>query len=675
MIQNFITAIIKKEPDRIKLWIPVLFGTGVGLYYLLEQEPSKWLTLGVIEVLILLAILFRYYPQVLKVLFVLACIAAGFADVQIQTIYRESKQKAIIPAHTVYIQGQISKADYNIKGNRRLVFENLKDFDGKSIDGRYRITLRGRGDNFSEGDCVEMVARLQSLAKATLPGGYQFDRKGFYNGYSGSGYALSTVYRVECQDTQGKKQSILNLWRQKINNRISSLLPADEAGIAVALITGERGLISQQLINHYRDSGLAHFLSISGLHMSMLVGLMFFLARLILAFIPAISLRYDSKKIAAVLAIIISIVYLGLSGAEIPAVRAFIMTFIVLLGVLFNRRAISMYTIAVAAMIILTVFPQALVGASFQMSFAAVICLIAFYERNAKALESYLDRSSGNLLVKTCKILFLYFVGVLISDLVASLATLPFAVYHFNRIALYTSLANLLAAPIIGFIIMPFVLLSLLLMPFGMEECFLRVVGFGISKVNQITTWVSSLEGASYQIVSEPLWGLLLIVFSGLWLCIWQSKIRHIGWIGIIIGLLSVVTVNKPDILISSDAKVIALRDNQNNLVVLPSRGKTFIKQQWLEKTASRTLSKKENDKLKRIYKGKETDFSWLDLKCDSEHCVYKNKFQITKGDKLLLSGKHLNPDTTLGMAIYMNKELRIKTVREYIGQRIWNRN
>lgn len=672
---DFLNEVLEANRGRFKLWLPVLFGLGIGLYFLPGREPSKWLTLGLIEVLILLAILFRYRPAVLKILLAAACIAAGFADVQIQTIHRETSQRTDIPDYSLYIRGQIVKSGRNIKGLPRLTLDNLEDFDGAKINGVFRVTLRGNETAFKTGECVEMAARLQPLAKAVLPGGYQFDRKNFYDGFSGSGYAISPVYHVDCPQPAEKAEADLSSWRGKIARRIFEVLPPEQAAVAATLITGDKSLIPLKIINNYRDSGLAHFLSISGLHMSMIAGLMFFLVRLILAFIPAVSLRFDTKKISAVLAIIVSGVYLGLSGAEVPAVRAFIMTFIVLLGVLFNRRAVSMYTIAVAAAIILILYPHALVGASFQMSFAAVVCLVAFYERYAGALQNFVGRSDNNLFAKSLKILLLYFVGVLVSDLVASMATLPFAVYHFNRIALYTSLANLLAAPLIGFVIMPFVLLSLLLMPLGLGAYPLQVVGFGIAQVNRITAWVSSLDGASYLVVSEPLWDLLLIVFGGLWLCIWRGKIRHLGWLGIFIGMLSIGTVAKPDILISADAKVVALRDNNNRLVVLPSRGKAFIKQQWLEKTASKPLDEKEYAKLKQIYKGKETDRRWIDLACTKNKCVYKGKFQLMKNGKLLLAGKPINVSGSEGLAIYMGKELRVKSVREDIGRRLWNQN
>lgn len=672
---DFFSDVVEANRGRFKLWLPVLFGLGIGIYFSLGWEPSKWLTLGLIEALILLAVLFRYRPAVLKILLAAACIVAGFADIQIQTIYREVSQRTEIPGHALYIQGRIIKSGRNIKGNTRLTLEGLEDFDGRKINGAFRVTLRGNEDNFKPGQCVEMAAYLQPLAKAVLPGGYQFDRKNFYDGLSGSGYAISPAYRIDCPPAPEKSGTGLSSWRRKITSRIFKVLPPEQAAVAATLITGEKSLIPHKIINNYRDSGLAHFLSISGLHMSMIAGLMFFLMRLILAFIPAVSLRFDTKKISAVLAIMVSGVYLGLSGAEVPAVRAFIMTFIVLLGVLFNRRAVSMYTIAVAAAIILTLYPYALVGASFQMSFAAVICLVAFYERYAGALQNFIGRSDNNLFLKSLKILFLYFAGVLVSDMVASLATLPFAIYHFNRIALYTSLANLLAAPLIGFFIMPFVLLSLILMPLGLGDYPLQVVGFGIAQVNRITAWVSSLDGASFLVVSEPLWGLLLIVLGGLWLCIWRGKVRHWGWLAIFIGILSIGTVAKPDILISADAKVIAVRDNNNRMVVLPSRGKAFIKQQWLEKTASNPLNAEEYAKLKQIYKGKETDRRWINLVCTKNKCIYKGKFQLLKNGKLMLAGKALNLSGTEGLAIYMGKKLIVRTVRQDIGQRLWNEN
>ena len=664
------------EPERRKLWLPVFFGIGIGLYYLLPQEPSKWLTLGVIEGSILAAIILRYRPKMLKILLVLGFVIGGFGWVQVRSIYIAS-QMGEVPEQKLYLKGNILKVDHSQKGKLRLTMDNLFDFDDKEIKGRFRITLRQKEGSYHAGQCVEMVATLLPRAKAQLPQGYQFDRKNFYNGLSGSGYAESRAFVVDCKDKlsfENRLKIKIDNWRQKIISKVDSVLPTEEASIVGAILAGEQGAISEEQIKHYRDSGLAHFLSISGLHMSMIAGLMFFFIRLLLALYPPLALRYNSKKIAAIFAIIISTVYLLISGAAIPAQRAFIMTLIVLLGVLFNRRAISMYTIAWAAFIVLLITPEALIGASFQMSFAAVIGLIAFYENNASRLAKWFKKDKSSLLMTFAKSMVVYLVGIIIADLVASVAVLPFEIYHFNQISVYSLLANLAAGPIIGFIIMPFTLFSLLLMPIGLEIYSLQVVGFGVGLVNEITAYVSNMEGAIVDVLSIPLWGLILVVFGGLWLCLWEKGWRWLGLISIIIGSLSMVNLNKPEMLVNEDGKVIAIKDNYNNMVILPSRGKVFTKQLWLEKTASQTLPKNKKILLKKIYQGKAIAPKWLDLSCNRESCLYKHRIKIVKNKEIRIDNRKLDLTGSGGVAIYLDKTAKIKSVRGYIGDRLWNK-
>ena len=664
------------EPERRKLWFPVLFGVGIGLYYLLPQEPSKWLTLGIIESLILAAIILRYRPKMLKFLLILGLIIGGFSWVQLRSIYIAS-QMGEVPEQKLYLKGNIIKVDHSQKGKLRLTMDNLSGFEGEKIKGRFRITLRQKEGDYHAGQCVEMVATLLPRAKAQLPQGYQFDRKNFYNGLSGSGYAESRAFVVDCQQglSLGDKLKIkIDNWRQKIISKVDSVLPAEEASIVGAILAGEQGAISEEQIKNYRDSGLAHFLSISGLHMSMIAGLMFFFIRLLLALYPPLALRYDSKKIAAVFAIIISTIYLLISGAAIPAQRAFIMTLIVLLGVLFNRRAISMYTIAWAAFIVLLITPEALIGASFQMSFAAVVGLIAFYEKNATRLAKWFKKDKSSLLITFAKSMVVYLAGIIIADLVASVAVLPFEIYHFNQISVYSLLANLAAGPIIGFIIMPFTLFSLILMPLGLDAYSLQVVGVGVGLVNEITAYVSNMEGALLDVLSMPLWGLVLMVLGGLWLCLWERRWRWFGLLVILIGALSMVNLNKPDMLINEDGKVIAVKDNYDNLVILPVRGKDFTKQIWLEKTASQPLAKNKEILLKKIYQGKATAPKWLDLSCDRESCLYKQRVKILKNKEIKVDEQNIDLTNSHGIAVYLDKRPKIISVRDYIGNRLWNK-
>ena len=659
------------ENDRFILWLPVLFGLGIGIYFALDVEPSYWFTIVVVESLLALLYFFRYNP--IKYMFIgsLIIVALGFSNIQIRSMYQSKFIEDIEETNNVtYLKGRIVKIDKSAKGKVRLLLSDVADFD-TSKKGLYRITLPAKKSSLKDGVCVEMVATVMPPMPPIMPNTYQFNRKSFFEGISALGYANSNVFEIDCEQDLSFSQKLaglINQVRKKIAKNIYSVLLPDEAAVTSAILAGDRTGISDNLYQQYRDSGLAHFLSISGLHMSMIAALTFFAIRLLMSLIPTMALKYDSKKTAAIFAIFMSFVYLLISGADIPVQRAFIMTFIVLLGVLFSRNAISMRMLSFAAFVVLVISPYALISASFQMSFAAVLVLISFYEKYAGAIQKFFK---GKNIVK---IILAYIIGLLISDFVASIATLPFAVYHFNTVAIYTTLGNLLAGPIIGLIIMPFVLISLFLMPFNLYVWPLKIVGFGVKAVNDITAYVSSLPNAGYHIISMPFWGLLLIVIGGLWLCIWQRKWRLWGVFPIVVGILSIFTTSVPDVIFSADAKSIAVKDNYGNMLVLQNRKNDFIKQIWLEKTASQNPDSKQEKILKKIYKGKKTDKSWVDIECDEKTCLYKNSVLWNKGKSIEVNGENINLKQEGGGVVYFSEgKAKVKTIRSAIGKRLWN--
>ena len=460
--------------------------------------------------------------------------------------------------------------------------------------------------------------------------------------------------------------------RNKITAYIYQTLPPTTATVATAVIAGERGRISRQQTQEYRDAGLAHFLAISGLHMGMIAGLMFLCVRWVLACFPKIALRYNTKKIAAVFAMVISFIYLIISGWQISTQRAFIMTFLVLSGVLFGRRAISMRMVAWAGLILLILEPQVLISAGFQMSFAAVIMLVAFYEKYAvKFSQTTAKASKSHYFMKILHIIGYYLAGILVADFVASLATLPFVIYHFNRVSVYTSLANLLAGPIIGLWIMPMVLIVLLLIPCGLAKYPLILTGYGIDIVNQITQKISHLDHASWQVLSMPDWGLLLIVFGGLWVAIWQKIWRHWGWLFIVIGFSSILLVRKPLLLTDDGAKTFALQDNFGKMVILPNRGNYFTKQMWLEKFAESPLSEEKRQRLSSIYKGKIKDKTWITLECQKDICVYNSAISLHKKGGISINGKDYTESAPL--AVYVNNgTYNVQKIYDIFGHRYW---
>ena len=634
----------KADKNRRNLWLPVILGCGIGAYFLLPFEPNKWITLWVIEIMIALALLLR---RRIRLLYMLGCafiFVLGFAIIQLKSIYLDSLSRPLPLEEAVYFKGVISGIDTNYKGKLRFTFDEVEDYDGNFYAGKYRITPRGDASNVKIGQCIEMIGTFMPPSSEALVGGYQFDRKSYFDGLKGNGYAESRFFPAECpQHSAHFWRSHIAEIRQNIVARINRVLPPAQAAVAAAIIAGDKSAVSVKLYDQYRNSGLAHFLAISGLHMSMLSGLMFFLVRLILAFIPWISLRFDTRKIAAVFALGLAFVYLLISGLAVPAQRAFVMIAVVLLGVLTNRRAISMNSVALAAFIILLISPEVLISASFQMSFAAVVGLIAFYEKYSAAIHNYF--LGGNRWWQGLK---LYIMGILVTDFIASISTLPFAIYHFNMVALYTTLGNLLSGPVIGFVIMPCVLLALLLMPFGASAFLLKAAGFGIGLVNQITAAVSSLPYAGLHLPSFPFVGFLLIIFGGLWLTIWQCRWRIWGSGLIAVGFLSLLFVRTPDIIVGDKLKAIAFKNSQRELEIVPSSGGSFIKQVWRSR-----------------------------YPVSAKPAVLKAHPEFLQdGDIVTIGAQQFNIKDIIGFSAYRHgNDYIIRTIRDDIGNRLWNKN
>lgn len=312
-----------------------------------------------------------------------------------------------------------------------------------------------------------------------------------------------------------------------------------------------------------------------------------------------------------------------------------------------------MRTLTWAALIVLVVTPEALVGASFQMSFAAVFALVAFYEKYAGRLNRFLSGEEVSLPAKIGRGLFAYFAGTVIADLVASVATLPFGIYHFNQLDYYSSLTNLLSGPLIGFVIMPFVLVFLLAMPFGLEWLPLKIVGFGLSLTNRLTVWVASLPHATGGAVSMPVWALVLISLGGLWLCLWRGSWRIWGTAAVVVGMLAMAAVDKPDIIVDRQGKTMAVLNRRNGKYFFLPGASRWNKQNWLSKYAA------EEEKNRR----------------DIYNPLYPGRVEPVPGRGVLVDGRFFDRNETLGAGFYeRDGHLRMETVRGYIGRRPWNR-
>jgi competence protein ComEC len=325
-----------------------------------------------------------------------------------------------------------------------------------------------------------------------------------------------------------------------------------------------------------RDSGLAHLLSISGLHIGLVAGFLYASVRLALCLVPVIALRWPIQKWAAAVAVLGAGGYTLLSDATIPSQRAFIMVAVVFLGVICDRKAISMRLVGIAATAVLLLQPESLLGASFQMSFAAVVALVAAYESlRQERLHRLADGLLGRCLV--------YVALVALTTVVATAATAPYAVFHFQRFAVHSLPANLVAVPVTAIWIMPLGVGALLAMPLGLAEPFLVAAGWGVAVVIWIAEEVAAWPAAVLPLPAMPLAGLVCLTLGGLWLCLWRGRWRHGGTVAVLAGIASIALPAPPDVLIDAEAKVIGVRTPDGGLALSPTQAARLERASWVQ--------------------------------------------------------------------------------------------
>lgn len=453
-----------------------------------------------------------------------------------------------------------------------------------------RVTLASKKNIPDIGDEIEALARLWPPAGPIAPGAYDFARDAWFKQIGATGFIMGaptiTAKSAEGAGWQFWRPLQINKLRTIIARKIERAMSPETAPIAIALITGDRDLIKPKTAQDLRTAGLAHILAISGLHMALVSGVLFTGLRALLALFPALVLRYPVKKAAALLALGGATFYLLISGGAIATQRAYIMVCLMFLAILLDRPALSLRNVALAAIAIMIIAPESVLGPSFQMSFAAVIALISFYEKmggNIIRLQNKDHKKLQDPFWQPVRKIGAYGGGLLVTSLIAGLATAPFAQYHFNRVASYGLLGNLLALPLLGLIVMPSAILALILMPFGAEAAPLWVMEQGLGAILWVAYWVAHLPHALQTLPTQPNGVLMLTVFGGLWLSLWKQKWRWLGVLPIGLGLALSWSLTQPDIVIDREGKVVAIM-TQGGKLELTSATPFFVTENWLRR-------------------------------------------------------------------------------------------
>jgi len=578
---------LEAERDRWMLWLPVAFGLGIAGYFGLAGEPVAGTAPLLLAVALLLVLLLRQRQAPLIGSIALAVAAAGFAAAQLRS---DLVAAPILASETGprAITGRILAIEASEQRPRvvlhRLTVSGLSEAE---TPDRVRLRLATVGSrDLRPGDWLRVVGVLRPPPQPSVPGGFDFARRAYFQGLGAVGYALGRAESIAVPAAYSEARATQWLaewrlwwagWRAAVAERVRRQLQGDTGALAIALMTGDRSALSESLVESMRDSGLAHLLAISGLHMGLVAGILFFATRAALALLPGLALRFPIKKWAAVAALSGAFAYLNLSGATIPTQRAFVMVSLVLLAVLVDRTAISLRSVALAALLVLLLTPEALVSASFQLSFAAVVALVAAYE--ALTARFGPGRFSGSLTRPAS-----YVAGMALTSVIATAATTPFVIFHFNRLAVFGLAANLVAVPTTAFWIMPCALLAFALMPLGWEGPLLWLMGLGLDLVIAVAEAVAAWPGAVLAVPAMPVAGLAAAAAGGLWLCLWRRGWRLLGLPLLLAGLSSPLAGRPPDLLIGGDAQLFGLHEPGRALWLSSRRREGFAADQWMRR-------------------------------------------------------------------------------------------
>ncbi len=607
-IPAWLRAQIDLQSHRSVLWCAVALGGGCGIYFKLMREPAAWVIYLAAAVAIALALVARRFaPRTLALIATLVAFAA--CGVALSKWRTETVAAPIVPANlgVVTLEGWVvDVVGSGPRGDKVLIAPaDVEKLAPGVTPIRVRMVLQGRAP--TPGTAVRLLALLDPPPPPSSPGAHDFPRDFYFKSIGGVGLALGEARQVDLGQAPWRLRVAMavNRMRWILAQRIATAVGPEVAGPAAAMTTGQDAFLTEEQRNAMRDAGLAHLLAIGGLHMGIVAGFVFFLTRLMVAAWPWLALRVNGKKIAAGAGLATVAVYLLMSGAAPSAERAAITAATAFTAILLNRRAITFNALAFAAMIILVLRPESIVGASFQMSFSATMSLVALAEAWPHRIHE---------IKAPWPILFVQRTGAwigagLLASFVAGAATGPFSIYQFNTTANYGVIGNALEMPISTFITMPALALGALLQSVNMGGPVLWIAGVGLKWTLAIGRWTSSLPFAVTTIASPPTIALPISFLGVCFVALWRGWLR---WLGLPFALAVIwwPRMPAPDVWIAADGGNAAVRVGERVVVLRPGI-KVFDTDMW---TKRRSLS----------YFSDQAAASAARFDCDRSACKHK---------------------------------------------------
>lgn len=563
------TALLRQR-GHLFPWSLVCLAIGIALYFGLRFEPGPQLY-GWVSFLSVAALLgarispVAWAPMMMGV----ALIAVGFALAG----WRSHSVAEPVLQWRYYgpIEGRVVALDRSASDALRVTLDQvrLRDLPDTSRPQRIRLSVHSQTVALVPGQRIMTTGHMSPPQGPVEPGGFDFRRHAWFQKLGAVGYTRVPVVSV-APASAGKAGLRVTRLRMAISRHVQQHMPGEIGGFAAAVTTGDRSGMRQKTLEALRASNLAHLLAISGLHMGLLTGFVFLTCRVALAAVPSVALRWPTRKIAAVCAMVAATIYLLLSGGNIATERAFVMVTVLFGAVLLDRRAISLRAVALAALIVLALRPESLLSPGFQMSFAATTALVAVFGGLREVGPLPVPKWSRAV------------VGVAMSSAIAGLATAPIGAAHFNTLSHYGLLANVLSVPVMGAVVIPAAVVGALLAPLGLDWLALTVMGVGLQWILFVADWVSALEGAQGYVVGPPGGVLPILALGALWVILWQGRARWIGAVPMLVAVYLWGQGQRPEILIADTGSLVGVMTKQGR-ALSKAKGSGFVASVWLE--------------------------------------------------------------------------------------------
>jgi competence protein ComEC len=563
---------------RVVLGVPILFSAGALAFLLAPAEPNLNATLVLACICLTALWVARTRPVAALVAVAALAFVAGFLAGALRVANFD--HPVLTAPVTIELTGRIERFETRERSNRMILLVPAgADGAWPPVPARVRIVLR-KGAVLAPGATVALKARLEPPPPASIPGGYDPARDLWFQKIGAVGLAAGTV-RVLAPPAP-LSLAAPAAWIADVRTRLSaairSAVPGDAGVLADALVTGRRDGLSASADLAFNVSSLAHLLSISGYHMALVAGVMFFVVRATLALVPGFALRFDLKRVAAVSAFAATLVYLGLSGAEVATQRAFIMTGVALAGVMIGRATLTFRALGLAVIVIVAIAPETIAQASFQMSFAATLALVALFEARDRGRIG----PAGQGRLAGLAAFGLTHLGLAVAtSLVASLATAPFVMAHFQRVSTFGVIANLVATPLMSLWTMPLALLGLAATPFGYGPPVWRLMGMGTQATLDWASLVASWPHASLSVAPLAAWFLPVATLALGLMCLLSGLARLAG-LALAIAVVGVAwRAPSPDLLVAADGRTVAVRSADGGLSILSRHPDPTVARAW----------------------------------------------------------------------------------------------